>query len=245
MSNRSEGRDVAALISGGVDSAVLGIELLNHYDRIFPIYVRFGLRWEDAELNSLRNYLAAVERPGLMPLNVIIEPIADVYGDHWSIEGPGVPEAAAPDEAVYLPGRTLLLVAKAAVWCTIRGVTSLALGTLGSNPFSDSTPEFDRDLEAVLRQATRRQFRLIRPFAKMKKVDVLNLGAHLPLWLTFSCLEPIDGRHCGLCNKCGERRRAFLDQALVDRTVYNSDLLSARTGWSVLADDGGRAKCIE
>jgi 7-cyano-7-deazaguanine synthase len=117
MSRRSGG-DVAVLVSGGLDSAVLAVDLLGAFARVFPIYVRFGLRWEAVELAHLGAFLkeAGRDRPGLMPLTVLDEPIAQVYGDHWSNEGrPGVPDAMTRDEAVYLPGRNVLLAAKAAV----------------------------------------------------------------------------------------------------------------------------------
>jgi 7-cyano-7-deazaguanine synthase len=231
MPDRSEGEggDVAALVSGGADSAVLAVDLLRRFDRVFPIYVRFGLRWESVELAALRAFLKDVDRPGLMPLALLDEPVADVYGDHWSTEGGGlVPGEESPDEAVYLPGRTLLLAAKAAVWCRLRGISALALGTLASNPFPDSTPGFDRDLEAVFNRALGGPFRLIRPFAGLGKADVLRLGVGLPLWLTFSCLRPVDGLHCGRCNKCAERRRGFREQGRVDRTTYATDLVAAR-----------------
>jgi 7-cyano-7-deazaguanine synthase len=218
----SEGGDVAALVSGGSDSAVLAVDLLRTFHRVWPIYVRFGLRWEEAEMAELRGFLDAVERPGLMPLTVLDEPVADVYGDHWSTGGPGVPDAESPDEDVYLPGRTLLLAAKAAVWCRIRGIEALTIGTLASNPFADSTPEFDRAFEAVVGG----RFRLLRPFSGLDKADVLRRGAGLPLWLTFSCLEPVDGRHCGRCNKCAERRRGFREQGRADRTTYAADLIA-------------------
>lgn len=227
MTDRFEGGDVAALVSGGADSAVLAVDLLRRFDRVFPIYVRFGLRWESVELAGLRAFLKAVDRPGLMPLSVLDEPVADVYGDHWSTGGGIVPDGESADEAVYLPGRTLLLAAKAAVWCRLRGISTLALGTLAANPFPDSTPAFDRDLESVLARALGGKFRLIRPFSAMEKVDVLRRGAGLPLWLTSSCLQPVDGRHCGRCNKCAERRRGFREQGRVDRTVYATDLAAA------------------
>ena len=148
------------------------------------------------------------------------EPIADVYGDHWSTIGAGVPGSDTDDEAVYLPGRNLLLTVKAAVWCRLRGVRTLALGSLGSNPFPDSTPEFFSRLEAVLDQAMDGGPRLIRPFAALAKAEVLSRGRGLPLHLTFSCIDPRDGRHCGRCNKCAERKKGFRDAGLSDLTPY-------------------------
>jgi 7-cyano-7-deazaguanine synthase len=228
MPDLQEGGDVAVLVSGGVDSAILSVDLTRRFARIFPIYVRSGLRWEEIELASLRTFLAAVARPALMPLRVFDEPVADVYGEHWSTGAPGVPDADAPDEAVYLPGRNLLLVAKAAVWCRLRQIPALALGSLASNPFPDSTPEFYRGFEAVLERALAARIRLLRPFEGLHKADVLRLGADLPLWLTFSCLRPVGGLHCGRCNKCAERRRGFLDLGRDDRTAYAEYHVSTR-----------------
>src|SRR5437870_608912 len=41
--------DVAVLVSGGLDSAVLVAELLGQGSVVQPIYVRFGLAWEPTE----------------------------------------------------------------------------------------------------------------------------------------------------------------------------------------------------
>src|SRR3954469_19715059 len=113
MSEQTNG-DVAVLLSGGIDSAVLCVDLVARGRRVFPLYVRFGLRWEQVELASVKRFLHAVERPGLMPLQVLDEPVADIYGSHWSTNGSRVPDALSDDEAVYLPGRNVLLIAKAA-----------------------------------------------------------------------------------------------------------------------------------
>ncbi len=220
IADREPTNDVAVLVSGGIDSAVLTVELTRHFRRVLPLYVRFGLRWELAELAGLREFLRRVARPAVAPLEVLDEPIAEVYGDHWSVAGPEVPGAADPDEDVYLPGRNLLLVAKASVWCQLRGVGALALGSLASNPFADGSTGFFDDLEAVVNRGINGSLRLIRPFDRWSKTDVMRRGAELPLESTFSCLDPADHQHCGICNKCEERRRAFRSVGLVDPTNY-------------------------
>ena len=59
------------------------------------------------------------------------------------------------------------------------------------------------------------------PLAGVTKGEVVRRGAGLPLELTFSCLSPTaDHRHCGMCNKCAERRRGFAAAGVPDPTVY-------------------------
>lgn len=225
------GSDAAVLVSGGVDSAVLCVDLLGDFARVFPIYVRFGLRWEDVELAVLRSYLAAVgaTRPGLMPLTVLDEPIAQVYDDHWSLAGkPGVPGAGTHDRAVYLPGRNLLLATKASVWCRLRDVRTLAFGTLKANPFPDSSTGFFLALEDVLNRAMGGRLRIILPYARLPKTEVLRRGSDLPLHLTISCLDPVEGRPCGVCNKCAERRLAFREVGRADRNG-DAEVAAARS----------------
>jgi 7-cyano-7-deazaguanine synthase len=210
----------AVLISGGLDSAILCVDLLRDFSRVVPLYIRSGLRWEGAEVASLARFLDAVQADRLESLVVLDEPTADVYGAHWSTNGDGIPGSDTPDEAVYLPGRNMLLIVKAAVWCRLREIGTLALGTLGSNPFPDSTPDFFEKLEGLLNQAIGGRLRLIRPFEHLHKSDVLARGKHLPLHLTFSCINPIEGRHCGVCNKCAERRKGFDAAGIRDLTSY-------------------------
>jgi 7-cyano-7-deazaguanine synthase len=211
---------VGLLLSGGLDSAILLGELLRQGRTVWPLYVQSGLHWQAAELAALKKYLAALASPELRELAVLEQPLADVYGRHWSVEGQGVPDEATPDEAVYLPGRNLLLTIKPAIYCQLQGVSALALGVLGSNPFPDAGEAFFGLLEQTLSQALGTPFEILRPFERLHKAAVMQLGANLPLELTFSCIDPRGQLHCGRCNKCAERKAAFADAGLNDRTVY-------------------------
>jgi 7-cyano-7-deazaguanine synthase len=56
----------------------------------------------------------------------------------------------------------------------------------------------------------------------MHKADVIRRGAALgvPFELTLSCMQPVDGRHCGRCSKCRERRDGFIEAGVHDPTPY-------------------------
>jgi 7-cyano-7-deazaguanine synthase len=214
---------IAVLVSGGLDSAILLAECLRAYSAVHPLYVRNGLAWEDAELHHLRHFLDAVRTPRLQPLRVFELPVADLYGDHWSLTGQNVPDADSPDEAVFLPGRNVLLLSKAILWCHLHGVGAVTLAPLGSNPFPDATPAFFAAFQDVLNRAVGGNVRVLRPYAELSKVEVMHRGRGLPLERTFSCIRPVAGRHCGRCNKCAERRRAFADAGMADGTEYDAE----------------------
>ena len=211
---------IGVLLSGGLDSAILLGHLLGQGFGVLPFYVRSHLAWERRELQSARRFLGALASPRLAPLIVLDEPLDDVYGDHWSLTGRDVPQRGSPDTAVYLPGRNALLLLKPLLWCRLNAVEFLALAVLDSNPFADASPEFFDCFESALARATGGRVRLLRPFAEMEKRQVMELGRSLPLELTFSCIAPVGGLHCGRCNKCAERIAAFRSIDAPDPTRY-------------------------
>jgi 7-cyano-7-deazaguanine synthase len=211
---------LAVLVSGGLDSAILLGEAVRTAAAVYPLYVRCGLFWEEAEQQYLRQFLRALETPGLKPLHVLHMPTADLYDRHWSQTGQDVPDASTPDEAVFLPGRNVLLLSKALLWCHLHGVPAVALAPLESNPFPDATPAFFSAYQAVVNQAVEGRVRVLQPYRHLHKVDVLRRGREMPLQWTFSCIRPLKGKHCGICNKCAERRQAFQEAGLPDPTPY-------------------------
>src|SRR5262249_44444300 len=127
----------------------------------------------------------------------------------WALTGRKTPGYSSKDEEVYLIGRNLLLLSKAATFCASRKIPTLAIGSLSANPFSDASRRFFSLMEQAASTALNAPFRIVAPFSKLKKKDVLRKGRGLPLHLSFSCLRPKGTRPCGRCNKCAE-----LDQAL-------------------------------
>ncbi len=101
---------LAILVSGGLDSAILVGDALRSGCIVYPLYVRNGLFWESVELDYLRRFLDALGTPNLLPLHILELPVTDLYPSHWSLTGRNVPDADTPDQAVFLPGRNVLLL---------------------------------------------------------------------------------------------------------------------------------------
>jgi len=212
------------LLSGGLDSSILLTCLLGRGCHVQPIYVRSQLVWEDAELAAVRRFLSAadgaVESGQLHELAVLEMPIADVYGEHWSVTGQEVPDHETPDEAIFLPGRNACLLIKPVLYCQQQGISQLALASLGTNPFADATEEFFGELMGALNRGVRSPVALTLPFGQLTKTAVMRLAGDCPLELTFSCVDPSGSLHCGRCNKCAERKSAFAAAGMADPTCY-------------------------
>ncbi len=210
------------LISGGLDSSILLAQLLKQGYQVQPLYVSTGCVWQEAERRALRQFVDALGNKNVRPIVELQMPVDDLYGEHWSLTGQGVPDENTPDDAVFLWGRNPLLLLKAMLWCSRQEIPRLALATLDSNPFADATPRFFQQFEQALATATESRVEILRPFAVRSKQQVLALGAGLPLHLTFSCLAPQEGQHCGVCNKCAERAHVLRSSPSGDPTSYAS-----------------------
>ena len=176
--------DVAVLLSGGLDSAVLTAHAARS-GVVQPVYVSAGLAWEDGETSLVSRLLASAPfAVNVLPLVRLVVDVSDVYPEtHWARRGEP-PAYDTPDEDVYLPGRNLLLLTKTSVWCAHRGIGTIALGTLRGNPFADSSPAFfsgfasspERSWGNVLQFADRALFEKAREHLSMLLPEARFVG---------------------------------------------------------------------
>src|SRR5580765_5475195 len=182
----------AVLLSGGLDSAVLVAEEAASGE-VQPVYVSAGLAWEAAEREIVSSFLARATLNGrVRPLVSLSVDMRDVYAaTHWAVEG-RPPGYHTPDEDVYLPGRNVILLGKAAVYCAAAKIDRLVIGTLAHNPFPDATPQFRAAMARALALGLDRPLQIEAPYADTEKADVIRRGAALgvPFELTLSCMNP-------------------------------------------------------
>ena len=217
---------VAVLTSGGLDSSVLVADLARE-NEVFPLYIQYGLQWEEVEKATLAAYLAKLSHPNLRPLTMLEMPVRSLYGQHWSTTGEGVPDTEADNAADYLPGRNVFMLAVSSVWCALHDVHQIGIGSLLHNPFPDATPEFFADYTRLLTTALTHEIELLAPYRGLDKWQVIAAHADLPLHLTVTCENPaglpagdLGPLQCGACIKCKERHDAFVQAGVPDPTRY-------------------------
>jgi 7-cyano-7-deazaguanine synthase len=209
---------IAVLASGGLDSSVLLAELARRRNRVYPIYVRAGFKWECDEIGVLRQFIRMLKNPAIQRLTILDQPMRDVARDHWSVTGRGIPGYRAALSSNYIPGRNLALLAKAAIFCARERIGEIAIAALGDNPFPDATPKFFRAVARAAKLGVGLDLKILAPYRNLTKAQVIARGRGLPLHLTVSCIRPRGNRHCGRCTKCAERIAAFRAAGVADLT---------------------------
>ena len=209
------------LFSAGLDSAVLAAAE-GRRDSVHAVYVSCGLAWEAGELEAIDRLLMTPAFAAVKSVARLTFTARDLYpATHWALTGEP-PAFDTPDEDVYLTGRNVMLLIKAAIYCAQHAVHRIVLATLANNPFPDATPAFFAAMGGALSLGLNHAIEIATPFSTLDKSDVVRLGVELgvSLGLTLSCMNPQAGRHCGLCSKCRERRDAFLESGVSDPTEY-------------------------
>lgn len=211
------------LLSGGLDSAVL-LSYVGQTDAVTPVHVRCGYAWEHAEAHCIHRLMRSALAPRIKPLQTITADMRDLLPEgHWALTGIA-PAYRSDDEEVFIDGRNITLLSKAAVLAAKLKIKKIAIGLLQGNPFPDATPMFLTAMSRALTLGLAHDIQIQTPLAAWTKADVVREAKRvgMPLDLTISCMSPIGGRHCGTCSKCRERHDGFMQALIHDPTDYAS-----------------------
>ncbi|MDX1386125.1 MAG: 7-cyano-7-deazaguanine synthase [bacterium] len=211
---------ICILTSGGIDSSLLMEKALEQGYEVHPYYLRFGMHWEKAELDSLKKLITHLETPDLKPLTVQSIPYQQWFPDHWGFHPEETPELEAPDPAVFIPGRNIFLIACATAFSHRAQLEKIWLGTLKGNSFQDGKSDFFKAFSEILGYSFSTTVPIEEPFIQLEKLKLIGKNPDFPYSLTLSCIKPQEGKHCGACQKCGERQRHFRSAGLKDPTEY-------------------------
>jgi 7-cyano-7-deazaguanine synthase len=140
----------------------------------------------------------------------------------------GVEEDAIP--VTYVPARNTIFLSLALGWAEASGAEAIFIGVnaLDYSGYPDCRPDFIRAFEDLAAIATKAgaegaRFSIRTPLLHLSKADIAREAARLGLdaGLSWSCYDPTpDAKHCGLCDSCRLRSKAFSEAGLPDPTAY-------------------------
>jgi 7-cyano-7-deazaguanine synthase len=216
------------LFSGGIDSTTGLYWARSRYDQVSALSFDYGQRHR-VEL-ALAHRLA---RRLQLPHKVLKFDLRQVGGSaltdrsvslprfsrHEDI-GPGVPPT-------YVPFRNGIFLALAAAWAEANGIDDIVCGfnTIDSPNYPDTRTSFVRAMQRAIDLGTAAsskglRLRIVTPFIRMKKSEIIRLGLSLGADYSFSISCYSGGEvPCRRCSSCLLRKRAWKEAGTKDHLL--------------------------
>lgn len=220
-----------ALVSGGMDSAVVAAIAKAQGFAVFALSVAYGQRHE-SELAAAREVAAMTGCSGHKVVDVDLRSIGgsaltddiDVPLDRDIRHGEGqIP-------STYVPARNTIMLSVALGWAEVLGARDIFCGVnaVDYSGYPDCRPAFIQAFERLANLATKAgvetgDFRIHAPLMRMSKGDIIRQGIALGVDFskTVSCYQADnEGRACGHCDACRLRALGFSEAKIADNTRY-------------------------
>ena len=143
------------------------------------------------------------------------------------------------DYSIVAPIRNAIFLSIASAWAFSKKAELVAYGAhLGDLRYPDCRPTFTKLLSKALNEGEsdgiklglRKKIRIWSPFMEnLSKSDLLkngyaNLGEHI--FKSWSCYDNTK-IHCGKCESCNNRKLAFRQSKILDKTTYTTKILKS------------------
>lgn len=207
------------VLSGGADSSTVAYWAKKQGYDLYAITYKYGqIATKEAEYAS-----KIAERLGI-PIRLIdLSSLKEIFEGVTSLCDESIPMTSSFSQPIVVPFRNAIFLSIAVSYATSIGAKKVFYGAQGSDePFyPDCRTEFYKSFERTAQLGTATEIAVEAPFSKMPKSEVIKLGVRLgvPFHLTWSCyLNEI--KHCGKCESCVNRMKAFKEAGVADSTEY-------------------------
>ena len=214
-----------SILSGGLDSAVATSLLVKDYD-VHAITFDYGQRSAEMEIKSSN---ALCGELGIEHTVIKLPWLAKLGGSALTSEEE-VPELSIDqlddkelcDETarkVWVPGRNVVFSSIALSFAEAEGAEKIIVGwdLEEAATFPDNSKEFLNAFNQLLDVGSLYDIQIEAPLIDLNKQDIVRLGYNegAPLDLSYSCYMGGE-KHCGLCESCMRRKRAFIEANVED-----------------------------
>lgn len=190
---------IICLASGGIDSSLLLFLLKKQKHDVIPLYVNYGHKSGKMEYASFTKICKHLKLKGI---SITIKDLKQIKS------GLTDPTISAKDFP-FFPARNLLLLTIGASYAFTKASRVVAISLLKDSVFPDQKKNFVSDVEKSLASALGIKIKILTPFIKMNKLEILKLAKkyHFPIKLAYSC-HVGKRKPCGQCMACKSLKAA-------------------------------------
>jgi len=216
------------LFSGGLDSTTAIYWALERYEKVFALTFDYGQR------NRIELDMAGkVAQKLSVPQKILRVNLKQIGGSSLTDTRLSLPQYERMEESeeglpsTYVPFRNGIFLALAAAWAEVVGIKEIVCGfnVIDSPNYPDTRKQFVQAMQEAINLGTKaslspEKIKIIAPFLKMKKSDIIKEGLSLNVDYSFAiscyCGEEIP---CQKCSSCVLRQKAWEEVGLQDPLI--------------------------
>lgn len=185
------------LVSGGLDSTLVGVMAREEGIEHFPLFIDYGQRAAAREWDTCQFVHDALGLPA--PTRMDLSGFGRVIASGLTRQELDVKADA------FTPGRNLMFLLMGSAYAYQQGAASVTIGLLAEefSLFPDQKRQFVAQAETTISAAIGQQIKVLTPLIEFGKADVVRLAQAKGITGTYSC-HTGNSEPCGRCIACLE-----------------------------------------
>ncbi|MCL1966108.1 MAG: 7-cyano-7-deazaguanine synthase QueC [Candidatus Bathyarchaeota archaeon] len=206
------------VLSGGLDSSTVAYWAKSQGYQIYPIVFKYG----QIAVKEVYAAKKIAENLGTSIKIVDFSALKDIFQTS-SLVNRDIALSGEFSEAIIVPFRNAIFLSVAVAYAATVGANEIFYGAHDSDVafYPDCRRDFYEAFEKAAQLGTNSNISISAPYMGKEKTDLVKAATKLnvPLELTWSCYT--DGeQHCGQCESCINRKKAFQKANIADLTKY-------------------------
>ena len=218
-----------SVLSGGLDCTVATSVYAKEYD-IHAITFNYGQKSFERELEASKKIC---EKMGFEHSVIDLPWLAQISKSTLNTDE-DIPEVSEEDlddmkkssetaSSVWVPARNMVFTSIATSYAESIGAEIIIVGWDAEEAatFPDNSKEFLNAFNELIEIGSPENIKIEAPAIDLNKEEIVELGLEVgaPMELSYSCYAGRD-KHCGVCESCMRRKRAFKKLKVEDVTEY-------------------------
>lgn len=220
-----------SVLSGGLDCCVATSAYAKEYE-IHAITFDYGQKSFKRELRAAREICEkmnwtheVIELPWLSQISTsslnTSEEIPEVTADDLDDTKRSIETASS----VWVPARNTVFTSIALSYAESMGAEIIIVGwdSEEAATFPDNSKEFLENFNKLIEVGSPDDIRIEAPAIDLNKEEIVKLGREVgaPMDVSYSCYKGGE-KHCGVCESCMRRKRAFEKAKIKDLSEYEN-----------------------